>query len=599
MIIAHNIAAQNTNRNLGITNTMKNKASERLLSGYKVNRAADNSAGLAISEKMRAQIRGLSKASDNTDHALNLLQVADGALEEVHSILHRMKELTVQAGNDTYVDDDRKAIQMEVDCLAREIDRIGSSTEFNTRKLFMGSSKMVLNANGNPVDMENIPFSDITIAEVSLNNGPFAGNSSSERLHLSAHTIGDYAGLNWNLIYGSGSTSYSTLRISYTNSNGSPTKAFVKLNALTPSNFTYDSDTNTYSRTLHAAASAFGNNVDSGVSFDIIQTIHIGDNNGENQYYDISYEVQNTGSVDASVDFMFHADTAYSNNDRAEGYYIDGQRLLNTCLYTSNPEYTGISSPNIHNISGINSGTGFSIVNNQKALPFSENIIWNDTPDTISFGVYSQIREWDYYNSLTSRLGQNTVRPNGDSIDMGFSFIWNDDITAGDSNTYSFQYGIHKTTTDRNLDGVPIKFDKGVSQHTEVLDLWIQSGANAKQGVTININEMNAGILGVDDIDVKTSRAATLSIDKVDEATVRISNQRSYLGAQYNRLEHNAAVDDLTAENLTNAESRIRDTDMAEEMVNFSKASILQQAGQAMLAQVNQSPQGIITLLSQ
>ena len=139
MIIQHNMPAANTNRQLGITNTSLSKSTEKLSSGYRVNRAADDAAGLSISEKMRGQIRGLNQASTNAQDGISLIQTAEGALNEVHSVLQRMRELTVQAANDTYVTADRAAIGEELDQLQQEITRIGETTEFNTMKLLNGS----------------------------------------------------------------------------------------------------------------------------------------------------------------------------------------------------------------------------------------------------------------------------------------------------------------------------------------------------------------------------------------------------------------------------------------------------------------------------
>lgn len=138
MIIQHNMTALNANRNLAITNTNLGKNTEKLSSGYRVNRAADDAAGLSISEKMRGQIRGLNQASTNAEDGTSLIQTAEGALAEIHSVLQRMRELTVQASNDTYVTADRQAIALEVRALTSEIDRISSQTEFNTMKLLSG-----------------------------------------------------------------------------------------------------------------------------------------------------------------------------------------------------------------------------------------------------------------------------------------------------------------------------------------------------------------------------------------------------------------------------------------------------------------------------
>ena len=174
-VIAHNMLSQFAERQLNITDNNKSKSSEKLSSGYRVNRAADDAAGLAISEKLRWQVRGLKRASLNISDGISLCQVAEGALNEVHAMLHRMNELAIQASNDSNTQEDRKAIQMEIDALLDEIDRIGDDTEYNTMKLFQGGYTDVLDANGNPVRLCDIPITDFhlpAISNVNLNDGP-------------------------------------------------------------------------------------------------------------------------------------------------------------------------------------------------------------------------------------------------------------------------------------------------------------------------------------------------------------------------------------------------------------------------------------------
>jgi len=152
MIVQHNMSALNANRQLGITNKALSKTTEKLSSGYRVNRAADDAAGLSISEKMRGQIRGLNQASRNAQDGQSLIQTAEGALGEIHSVIQRMRELTVQASSDTNVTADRKAISLELQALSSEIDRIASQTEFNTMKLLNGnfaSKSLQVGANTN------------------------------------------------------------------------------------------------------------------------------------------------------------------------------------------------------------------------------------------------------------------------------------------------------------------------------------------------------------------------------------------------------------------------------------------------------------------
>ena len=153
MIVQHNMSAANTNRQLGITNSNLQKSTEKLSSGYRINRAGDDAAGLSISEKMRGQIRGLEQGSTNAQDGISLIQTAEGALNEVHSILQRMRELAVQGSNDTNVTEDRTSIYEEMEQLAKEINRISCTTEFNTMKLFASSTQVANIASNTPEDI--------------------------------------------------------------------------------------------------------------------------------------------------------------------------------------------------------------------------------------------------------------------------------------------------------------------------------------------------------------------------------------------------------------------------------------------------------------
>lgn len=586
MIIQHNMSAANAERQLGIVGKDKSLAMEKLSTGYKINRAADNTAGLSISEKMRAQIRGLDRASTNTEDGMSLIQVADGALQEVHDILHRTRELAVQAANDINTLEDRKAIQREVDCLLAEIDRIADNTEFNKKKLFTGSQGFVLDANGRPVDVSQIPFSDFTLADMSLGNRSVINGTSGTRLNLTASTIGENAGLSWNLIYGSGGTSHSNVRMTYTNDAGDTVEIKKMLEEMEISDYSSDAT---------EASRVFRFSDENGMGLDIRQRIRVGDNDGTSQFYSISYEITNTGTVEAKVDFLFNADTAYNNNDRCESYYINNDRVTKNCLYTDDSYYSGQSASYVYPADAVAWTNGFSIVDANEALPFSENIRWDaaDKPDTISFGRWgNDTGKWGYYDNLNQYLGGNTKNQ-----DSAFSFIWNRTVSGGGTTNMSFQYGIVATDQDANLTNVEKKYATAQTKHYGYKDLWIQSGANDGQGVNIQIGEMNTTVLGVTSLDVMSHQTAGDALNKVDDAIRAISEIRGRLGAQYNGLGYAKAVDDLTGENLQMSESTLRDADMADEMVRFTTANILEQAGISVLSQANRDRDSILQLL--
>ena len=214
--------------------------------------------------------------------------------------------------------------------------------------------------------------------------------------------------------------------------------------------------------------------------------------------------------------------------------------------------------------------------------------------DVVSVGIYSSIDDWDYYSQsgLTTNLGQDTH-----SRDLGFSLIWEDKaLSAGGSFKASFDYGIVATNSDTNLPPVNMSSDPVVT-HEEVKKIWIQSSSKTDDGMYIHFGEMNSRALGIDSIDVTTQLGAKRGLEMVDKGLQYVSNIRARIGAQQNRLQHTIDNNGNAMENLTAAESAIRDTDMADEMVKYSMQSLLSQTGQSMLAQANQSNQGVLSLL--
>lgn len=268
--------------------------------------------------------------------------------------------------------------------------------------------------------------------------------------------------------------------------------------------------------------------------------------------------------------------------------------MNNFCLYTSpsNSEYKDQNPTYVKDIAEITDG--FSVIDVDDALPFAEKILWDaGAPDTLSIGNWrSNTGDWEYYDNLASKLGENT-----NSRDLAFSLIWNRDLAANGTQKFSFKYGIVNFTKDNNLNGITVNNtpDKGVA--TDTLQLWIQSGANTEQGMYVEIGKLSTRNLGVYGLNVSSYENANSSITKVQDAITKVSKQRSYIGAQHNRLEYAVRTDDNTAENLQAAESRIRDTNMSKEMAEFSKNNILEQAGMSMLSQANQNRDGILRLL--
>lgn len=383
MIINHNMASLNTYRQLSSNNTQTSKSLEKLSSGLRINRAGDDAAGLAISEKMRGQIRGLDQAVRNSQDGISLIQTGEGALNETHSILQRMRELAVQSSNDTNTDSDRSEIQKEVNQLTDEIDRIATTTEFNTKTLLKGDLKGV------------------------------SASVASTFKAVQSNAAANYA--------------------------------------------------------TTAAASVIG-------AFTLTDTVRI--------------RVVSAGTA---------------------AYTFSVSNALGTTL-----------SASINTVAG-----------------------------TVTVGGV-------IVGNLTAG-----------------------NLQAGDTLTFSINSSEDAVATDNSL--------------------HFQIGSNSAQEIAVGIGDMRAQALGIKNgstyLDVSTQFGSEATISRLDNAITKVSAERSKLGAIQNRLEHTINNLGTSSENLTAAESRIRDVDMAKEMMNFQKNNILSQAAQAMLAQANQQPQGVLQLL--
>lgn len=452
MRINHNIAALNTYRQLTVNTSAGSKSLEKLSSGYRINRAGDDAAGLAISEKMRGQIRGLDMASKNAQDGISLIQTAEGALNETHSILQRMRELAVQAANDTNTESDRSEIQKEIDQLATEITRISTDTEFNTKKLLNGDMGKTYIATTNTLGPSNLQIvgSDIKAGTYTLTatDGGTDTVTIDSNTAASALVVGD--------ITAATGTSYGDYTLSVTRSGGT---ADITLTG--PDGKTEE-------------VSGHGINADltiGGITFN----------------------------------FDTHA------LDLADG--TSGQ-------------------------------INFSLTNAGLDIDLSGAKSVNGSP-------------------ITSYAGE--------TLNIG-----------------GFQF---KMTWGQASDGDEIVMN--VTDHAVKFHI----GANSDQNTSLSVNDMSAVALDVNALVVTSQEGANTAIDTIDAALATVSSERAKLGAMQNRLEHTINNLDTTGENLTASESRIRDVDMAEEMMEFTRNNILQQAATAMLAQANQQPQGVLQLL--
>lgn len=595
MFIQHNLSAYNAQRMYGVVTKKKAKSTEKLSSGYRINRSADDAASLSISEKMRRQIRGLSQGVENTEDGVSLCQVADGALGQVSEMLHRVTELSVKAANGTNTAEDRAYIQKEIHQILAEIDRIGDTT-FNEEPIFKGCDEILRNADGTPMIKGQIPFGDFKLVDLDLGRTPFSNSSDMDDLNLSAIVKNSDSAANgkyFNLIFGNGSTSQSSIKLNYKDAGGNPQEKIVKFGEL--SQTIKPTTTDAGGGTVWNREIAYKNDSE-GIDVKITQSIAIEDGTDEKNY-SISYkfETHNDSALvkDFYLGFMFHADTAYNNNDRCEGYFIEGnngsgERVDKFSVYITDPNYTvGSTNPSVINNPGLNS---FSIVDVDSSLSFTEKIDFSaNHPDYVTMGYYNRIHDWNYING-------NEPGGSSNRADMGFSLVWNS-LTPPNT-AVSFKYGIMAVEKDNNIQDVPLNRDnRPVTNHYGDRNTWIHSGCEAGDGMWVTVGEMNTEVLGIKGIDVSTVSGAEDAMGRVKDALHNVISNRSRIGAQQNRLEHTISNEENIVENTSAAESKIRDTDMAAEMVSFSNYNILDQVGQAMMAQANQMNQGVLSLL--
>lgn len=581
MIISHNILAMNANRQFNIINKNKAKSTEKLSSGYRINRASDDAAGLSISEKMRWQIRGLNQGVRNTQDGVSVCQVADGALGEVSAMLHRITELAVQSANDIYTDEDREAIQHEIAQIMQEIDRIGDNTEFNTQKIFVkdgfGGNKNDSPVIGYKTEIQTITHDKVTDMSFTFN---VSGNPTDTIADTYVVSTTDSNGLKIN-----GDTNLIKWDSIKDDSGQS-----INLDSIQTGNysFQYKGMTIGFSIDENLNATDFKTALEglswstqsSNDGFDVVFTGSIRGGSYNSSVYD------NTDFISVRMRQDYISLLKLDSGGHFGNYTFDLTELTNSngekfSGNSVNPGvYTGVFEVESHLTNGQNN-------NNYIKVDFSLTV--NGTNTVNSNIVFANMR-----NNMRVRLLE--FRNNVDNPGNLYSDKKDDSITISGVN-YTPSYKKHETVTENIEVKIPIYGPKPPSNNGIANAIWIQSGSEAGQGMYLEIDRMNTNILGINDLDVSTVDGANHAIDAVQGALDIVSSSRSKIGAQQNRLEHTISNNQNNSENTTAAESRIRDTDIADEMVKFSKESILENVGQAMLAQSNQFSQNVLSLL--
>jgi flagellin len=722
MIINHNIAALNTYGRLSANNAQQGKSLEKLSSGFRINRAGDDAAGLAISEKMRGQIRGLDQATRNAQDGISLIQTAEGALNEVHSILQRMKELATQSANDTYVASDRAEIQKEINQLSSEINRIGNTTEFNTQKLLNGGTQIKTNATASAAQLSGGSAAantnatvnaglagvdavaakwnsgDITLTGGTLDDGEtfsFGGVTitmsvaAADATHIAGvATLGAYTGttatLNiatadegnatiirngilaaLNAVKGVGGSPIRDLTFGTSGASGL-TATDTKAHGATNNAWLFAGSDATFANATAADQKAVGVSGATGVDgvkatadFTFTGVAQEGSSiimadktiafwNSTSGNFANAAEAKTALKADFVVDVNGVADAngmaaAVLASVGATG--IGGWTLANPAPPSANLVLTA-------NSTGLFGGHVRSMQLSPTAVTAaSGNITFTDTPAEGSYVSIGGQKIGFYDSSLgtyaddaeaTSGMGTNfavdtkglTTEQIADKVvELQVSI---NDVIAKDVNlsktvnangSVSVNIVAQLTGFGGNTIGLDVSKDR-----TSGFDATLQIGANTAQSMTIQAVDMRSQALNITGnvagstfkasdgsvasfvstanvtngttkdnvefaLDVSSHEKATAAISVLSDAITAVSSERSKLGAYQNRLEHTINNLGTSSENLTAAESRIRDVDMAKQMMEYTKNNILSQAATAMLAQANQTPQGVLQLL--
>ncbi len=558
--VQHNITALNANRNFGITQATVAKSTEKLSSGYKINRAADDAAGLAISEKMRKQIKGLTQASANAQDGISAVQTAEGALTEVHEMLQRMNELAVKASNGTMSENDRASVQQEVDQLITEIDRVAETTKFNETYLLKGAGDKSAQVKGEATIGSTTSEATVTAAKGNVYTTTIAtqlGDGTEDTATIS-YRDADGKNRTQEIKFKVGADNESTAK-SLADAIGKDSKLSKIFNASTD-----DSGNLVIESKLNGNKTDGTANRITGIAFDTSTTLVTTSTpvsdveaTGEALSFDLKgLTDKNTITIDGKT-FTFDKNAASTSDNKFKSM-ADLQRILG-----DDYEVSLVATQEVTKTKYVTAGTADS---SWKEIEKSSGVVAaTKTKDMSTLEVAD-------FTGITAT--QDTATTVGTHTSA---------ITA---NSQKYSVVIARKATKEISDAMELKLHVGADSTEE-------------NKIGLKIEAMNAKGLGIDGlkVDGSTSANADNAIDTIANAIQKVSNQRSDLGAIQNRLEHTIKNLDNVVENTTAAEQAIRDTDMATEMVKFSSANILSQAGTSMLAQANQSNQGILSLL--
>ena len=686
MIVSHNLLAENANRQFNITNRRKSSVSEKLASGYRINRAADGAAELAISEKMRRQIRGLRQAAENVQEGISYIQVADGALNEVHDIMHRMNELAIKSANGTLQEEDREYVDNEVQNLKSELDRIFDNTTFNEKRIwepdpntkvpidYEKKQAVTFNYNYNTMGVTNANCGVLASANYKINADASGVNVSwigwdgvgyqtetvdwdTLKANNYSFEMSDYFGTddgtnklyddNGNPVFKNkisfsveesatvddiitcingrtmSSDSYASMQGRFENANGSSaSNAFETYSSSIVYEAAFASNHNTGAasssvniRDFDAADDVFlnpmdenGNIITASSTSGNITSIPIAAVNKDvaaaqtsTDKWEMSFYMDGVGKVTATssaVNYYASSDLAqddyeewwewryrYQNGQVVDKYQAAIVHPSNECgagtlgsVMAALTGAKGTGTPGLLTNTNGGDADGGGVIRLTFNLESENQYTYGDGKTSsnvgsfvLSFAVSSSDTEQSVLDRISDALSSTTIY----------------DLYSGSGGSDSAY--IRSATAKTHQIDVPIYAGK--------CKLVIQAGPEPEDDIDIIYDALSTRYLGLKDLDVLTPDACNEAIESIKNAMTIVSRQRADFGAYQNRLEHAYNNDKNIEENTQYAESKIRDTDMAKAMVEYSGLGILQQVGQAMLAQTNTTQQAVLHLL--
>lgn len=574
MVVRSNIMAVNSQRQLGMNNSQVSKALEKLSSGYRINRAGDDASGLAISEKMKSQIKGLDTASLNAQDGISLVQTAEGALTEVHNMLNRMTELATRSANGINEDLNRESLQLEVDKLQEEIDRISQSTNFNGIKLLDGSL-----GGGN----------------VSANGTSFTGANDISKFSSAEVVTGAASGVSFTAVTSASATETFVIdgqKLEIDWSKGDAKKFLESITSVDGS--TTAIATEAGKEWANKLTELFNNQIkEQGLKGSVKITF-----DGSK----FSLKSENKGS---------DSEFSFSGSTLTEAEKSLGSLLFGGSTTASNPITSIISKAgNEYNGNTIAAASQFQMdINGTKVtVTVVTQITKTSSQTVVNMSTVAANLQTDIRTAVNAYNTAMGLTPGMYDKASGLTGLTTSDFTveAADDGGFLIKYNGDVEDVKFSFNDIgekDIAASLGLANGSSMaggnrgLILQIGDTADSFNQIAVSVANMSSLGIGVASVDISKREGAASAIDTIRAAIDKVSEQRAVLGATQNRLEYTINNLDTASENLQSANSRIRDTDMAKMMMEYTKVNVLTQSAQAMLAQANQQPQSVLQLL--